>query len=94
LRLATLGVRVHALAEGATSVPVSIREPAGWVEDLDEGDPLVVLGVVRRRFFRNASGATGSRVEVDATLVGRGTDRRRLDSARRKAEVELDGLGE
>jgi hypothetical protein len=91
-RLATLSVRVHALDPGATSVPVSVREPPSWVEDLDEGDPLVVVGMLRRRFFRTASGATGARVEVEARVVGRGTDRRRLDRARRRAEEELDGL--
>ena len=91
-RLATLSVRVHALDPGATSVPVSVREPPAWVEELDEGDPLVVVGTLRRRFFRTASGATGARVEVEARVVGRGTDRRRRDSARRRAEEELDGL--
>jgi hypothetical protein len=91
-RLATLSVRVHALDPGATSVPVSVREPPAWVEDLNEGDPLVVVGALRRRFFQTATGATGARVEVEARVVGRGTDRRRLDSARRRADEELDGL--
>ena len=92
LRIATLSIRVHALDPGATSVPVAVRDPAAWVEDLDEGDPLVVVGALRRRFFRTASGATGARVEVEARLVGKGTDRRRLETARRRADTELDGL--
>ena len=92
LRIASLSVRVHALDPGSTSVPVAVREPAGWVEDLDEGDPLVVVGALRRRFFRTASGSTGARVEVEARIVGKGTDRRRLESARRRADTELDGL--
>ena len=91
-RIATLSVRVHALDPGATSVPVAVREPPAWVEDLDEGDPLVVVGALRRRFFRTATGSTGARVEVEARVVGRGSDRRRLDSARRRADEELDGL--
>jgi single-strand DNA-binding protein len=92
LRVATLSVRVHALDPGATSVPVAVREPAAWVEDLDEGDSVVVVGALRRRFFRTAAGATGARVEVEARVVGKGTDRRRLEAARRRAESELDGL--
>jgi single-strand DNA-binding protein len=92
MRVATLSVRVHALDPGATSVPVSVREPAAWVEDLDEGDPVVVVGALRRRFFRTAAGATGARVEVEARVVGKGTDRRRLESARRRAQSELDAL--
>jgi len=69
-----------------------VREPAAWIEDLDEGDPLVVVGAIRRRFFRTATGSTGARVEVEARVIGKGTDRRRLDSVRRRAETELDAL--
>jgi hypothetical protein len=89
-RIATLSIRVHALDPGYTSVPVAVREPPAWVEDLDEGAPLVVLGSLRRRFFKTASGATGARVEVEAKVVGRGTDRRRLEAAHRRATEELD----
>ncbi len=93
-RIATLSLRVHALDPGFTSVPVAVREPPAWVEDLDEGAPLVVVGALRRRFFKTATGATGARVEVEAKVVGRGSDRRRLDRARRRADEELDeGLG-
>jgi len=91
-RIATLSVRVPALDPGFTSVPVAVREPAAWVEDLDEGAPLIVVGALRRRFFKTASGATGARVEVEAQMIGRGTDRRRLESARRRAEEALDSL--
>src|SRR5687768_7351261 len=64
--IATVSVRVHALDPGSTAVPVSVRQPAGWVEDLEEGDPLIVVGALRRRFFRTAVGSTGARVEVEA----------------------------
>ena len=94
LRIATLSVRVHALDPGATSVPVAVREPAAWVEDVDEGDPVVVVGALRRRFFRTATGATGARVEVEARVIGKGTDRRRLESVLRRAESELEALDE
>jgi hypothetical protein len=36
----------------AMSVPVSVIDPPAWLEELDAGDELVVLGAVRRRFFR------------------------------------------
>jgi single-strand DNA-binding protein len=91
-RLASLSIRVHALDPGATSVPVAVREPPAWVEAVDTGDPLVVVGVLRRRFFRTAAGPTGARVEVEATVIGRGSDRRRLESARRRAEDALEEL--
>jgi hypothetical protein len=91
-RLARLSIRVHALDPGATSVPVAVREPPAWVEAIDAGDPLVVVGALRRRFFRTAAGPTGARVEVEARVIGRGSDRRRLQSARRRAEDALEDL--
>ena len=91
-RLATISVRVHSVDPGSTSVPVAVREPPAWVEDLDEGAPVVVVGALRRRFFKTTTGGTGARVEVEARAIGRGTDRRRLDRARQRAEEELDGL--
>jgi single-strand DNA-binding protein len=90
-RLATLSVRVHALGPGATSVPVAVWDPPAWVEAIDLDDPVVVVGTLRRRFYQTASG-TGSRVEVEASLVGRGNDRRRLDTALRRADEALEGL--
>ena len=75
----------------AISVPVAVRKPAPWVESIDAGNRLVIVGTVRRRFFRTG-GATASRVEVDAELVARAGDRRRASAARRKAEALLDAL--
>lgn len=90
-RLATLSVRVHALGPSATSVPVAVWDPPGWVEAVDLEDPVVVVGTLRRRFYQSATG-TGSRVEVEASLIGRGNDRRRLDTALRRADEALEGL--
>jgi hypothetical protein len=59
-RIATLSVRVHSVDPGSTSVPVAVREPPAWVEDLDEGAPIVVVGAVRRRFFKTTTGGTGA----------------------------------
>ena len=77
----------------ALSVPVAVVDPAAWVEDVDTGDQLVVLGTVRRRFFR-AAGGTASRVEVEAEMVAPARDRRRLRSLRRRIEQRFDALEE
>jgi hypothetical protein len=85
-------VRVPASGDRATSVPVSVWEPAGWIEDLDTDDPVVVVGRVHRRFFRTATGATGAQVEVEAEVVAKGTDARRRTALRRRAEAALANL--
>ena len=76
----------------AMSVPVSVIDPPAWLEELDTGDELVVLGAVRRRFFR-AGGTTASRVEIEAEVVCRGRDRRRSRGLRRRVEELLEALG-
>ncbi|MCZ7526047.1 MAG: single-stranded DNA-binding protein [Acidimicrobiia bacterium] len=90
-RLASLAVRVADRERRSTSVPVTFWEPPAWVEELAEGDELVVLGRVRRRFFQ-AEGRRASRVDVEAELVVRGRDRRRRAGALRRARTALDGL--
>jgi len=89
--LATLSVRVPGPGEHATSVPVAVWDPPAWLMETDVDDPLVVVGRLHRRFFQ-AGGATASRVEVVAALVGRGGDRRRLAAAERRATDALVGL--
>ena len=79
------------LLEETLSMPVSCFGPAGWVEDLEPGDEIVVVGRVRRRFFR-AGGATASRVEVEAEFVARATDRRRVRAAVRRVSAALETL--
>jgi hypothetical protein len=51
-----------------------------------------VLGAVRRRFYRSASG-TGSRVDLEARYVGRGS-RRDLATWRRRIDAEVAALDE
>src|SRR5258708_4640305 len=46
------------------STPVAVWNPPGWVQGLEPGTEIVVIGRVRRRFFR-AGGATASRVELE-----------------------------
>lgn len=91
-RLATLAVRVPSTNGRATSVPVTVWEPPAWVETLDAGDDVVVVGRVHRRFFRTATGATGARVEVESEVIAKGGDRRRREALRRRAEGALDAL--
>jgi len=52
----------------AESVPVAWVDPPAAATALRAGDDVVVVGRVRRRFFR-AGGATASRTEVVATRV-------------------------
>jgi single-strand DNA-binding protein len=73
------------------SIPVSCWNPAGWVETLEPGEEVVVVGRVRRRFFR-AGGATASRVELEADVISRAGDRRRVQAALRRANAALASL--
>jgi hypothetical protein len=94
-RLASLAVRCPTTAaadERATSVPVTVWDPPAWIETLAAGDAVVVVGRMRRRFYQRPGGV-GSRVDVEAELIGRARDRRRLDAALRKADDALEGLG-
>jgi single-strand DNA-binding protein len=75
------------------SMPVSCWNPPAWVEDLDAGSEVVVVGRVRRRFFR-AGGATASRVELEADVVVRASDKRRVRVATRRAAAALEALDE
>jgi single-strand DNA-binding protein len=91
-RLAALAVRAPGPDGRTTSVPVTVWEPAAWVEDLDDGVEVVVVGAVRRRFFRTSAGGAGARVDVEAVFVGRAGSRRDLDAARRRTDEVLAGL--
>ena len=55
--------------EGTLSVPVQMAV-VGRLPALKAADPVVAIGPVRRRFYR-AGGATMSRTEVVATVVGK-----------------------
>ena len=79
------------LVDETLSMPVSCFNPAAWVEELEPGDEIVVVGRVRRRFFR-AGGATASRVELEAGFVARAGDRRRVRAALRRATEALEAL--
>ncbi len=87
-RLATLDLRVVG-EQGTTSVPVTVWEPDAWLETVEPGAELAVLGRVRRRFFRIASGGVGTRVDVEAERVVPQKQRRRLAALIRRAEEAL-----
>jgi single-strand DNA-binding protein len=89
--LALVQLTVRADGARATSVPVAVWDPPAWVADLDVGDEVVALGRVRRRFFGSAGG-TASRVEVEADVVARARDRRRVASVVRRATVAIGAL--
>ena len=72
------------------SMPVACWNPPAWVEALEPGDEIVVVGRVRRRFFR-AGGATASRVELEADVIARAGDRRRVASRRAPGERRARG---
>jgi hypothetical protein len=90
-RLATFALRCPAGDGRATSVPVTVWDPPAWLDTVDAGDVLVVVGRMRRRFYQRPGGL-GSRVDVEAELVGRARDRRRIDAALRRADAALDVL--
>jgi len=98
-RVASLSVRAPArggngtdAGERATSVPVTVWDPPAWVEELDTGAAVVVVGQVRRRFY-SRPGGVGSRVDLEATAIARSRDRRRVDAALRRATTLLADLG-
>lgn len=73
--VAQLDVTTELAGTDRTSVPVVVEDPAVQVLGLAEGTEVVVVGIVRRRFFR-AGGATTSRTEViAASLVPAGRGR-------------------
>lgn len=91
-----VGYEVIVLRDGerAETVPVvrngsaAVAASAGW----SAGHEVVVVGRVRRRFFR-AGGVTQSRTEVVADAVVTGSERRKVRTAVGRALEGVDGLG-
>ena len=78
----------------AESVPVVWHDPPAAALALDAGDAVLVVGRVRRRFFK-AGGATQSRTEVVADTVLPVSQAKRcraaLDKALTRVEAEWTG---
>lgn len=82
--LAALDVTVQHADGPADTVPVSWFDAPAWAAALDVDDRVVVIGRVRRRFFK-AGGVTASRTEVVASTVVRARQARRAATALRAA---------
>jgi hypothetical protein len=91
-RLASLALRVRPDQGPATSVPITVWEPRPWIDDLAEGDELVVVGSVKRRFFATAGAGRGTRVDVEGAFVARAGNRRQVEAALRRATSALRAL--
>jgi single-strand DNA-binding protein len=88
-RLAGLELTVRRSGGPAETVPVVWFDPPAWATSLDTGADLVVVGRVRRRFFR-AGGATQSRTEVVAARVVRASARLRAASLLAEAAASIE----
>lgn len=91
-----LEVTVRAADGPAETVPVTWGEPPVWATTLDVDQEVLVVGRVRRRFFR-AGGTTQSRTEVVAERVIRLPAGRRARQALAEVSARLEsaaaGLG-
>jgi hypothetical protein len=87
--LATFALRVPGPQAKATSIPVVLFRPPAWLEDLAEEQQVVVVGTMQRRFFKLASGATGSSTEVLAGGVARSRETRRVTAMVRRTVETL-----
>ena len=76
----------------AESVPVAWFEPPSSASAMGAGDDVVVVGRVRRRFFR-AGGATASRTEVVAAAVVPARAPARVRRAMAPLLTQLTGAG-
>ena len=93
-RLGVVALRVKDTDGPATSVPVTVWDPPPWFDELVTGDPVVVVGKVRRRFYK-AGAVTGSRVDVEAVIIARGgKDRRKLATVTRRIQAAIEALEE
>lgn len=104
-RMASLSIRTPAAAPrgrgrnpdpaapkpAATSVPITVWEPPAWVETLEAGDVVIVVGSVRRRFFATRAGGRGAKSEVEAVTIAKATPKA-LDQAWQRAAGVLELL--
>ena len=88
-----VGLEVTVVNDGAPaeSVPVVWHDAPARAASFDTDDEVIVVGRVRRRFFR-AGGATQSRTEVVADTVLRPRQSRQVRTAVEAASERLDEL--
>lgn len=82
--LTTLDVTVRQPGAPTETVPVAWFDAPAWAAELDVDDAVVVVGRVRRRFFRSGRG-TESRTEVVAETVVRARQAKRVATVVRAA---------
>lgn len=87
--LVELEVSVPRDGERAESAPVVWSDAPAAARELDVDEEVVVVGRVRRRFFR-AGGSTQSRTEVVAETVVPASQVRRVRAAVGKVVVRLE----
>src|SRR5438552_17608402 len=88
-RLVQLELTVARPGEKADSVPVVCFDAPATVAGLDVNDEVMILGRVRRRFFKTAGG-TQSRTEVVADQVVPNRSLKRVANAIGRAHQLLD----
>lgn len=88
-QLVALEVSIQREGERAETAPVVWPDAPAAATTFDVDQEVVVVGRVRRRFFR-AGGSTQSRTEVVADLVVPASQGRRVRSALDKALARLD----
>lgn len=88
-QLVALELSIQRAGERAETAPVVWPEAPATALALDVDQEVVVLGRVRRRFFR-AGGSTQSRTEVVADLVVPVSQARRVKAALGKAMARLE----
>ena len=91
-RLVALELSVPQSGVRTESVPVVWHDAPATAEMLDVNQAVMVLGRVRRRFFR-AGGSTQSRTEVVAETVIPARQAKRARSLVAKAKVRLEAAG-
>jgi single-strand DNA-binding protein len=90
--VASFSIRTAGANGKGISVPVTVWDPATWVETLSAGDNLIVVGRVRRRFFQTGTGTPGARTDVEVETVARASERKRLAAIVRRIDAALEGL--
>ena len=90
--LVELEVSVRREGERAESAPVVWADAPAVARELDVGDEVLIVGRVRRRFFR-AGGVTQSCTEVVAEAVVPAAQTRRARSALGRALSRLEAAG-
>lgn len=89
-----VGLEVTVPRDGAAAetVPVTWTDAPAWAQALEAGAAVVVVGRVRRRFFR-AAGTTQSRTEVVADTVVPAGSARRVRTALARASAAIEAAG-